>query len=317
MLTIDAETIEKEFSMSDCINTMEKLYRNEDISSGSKSSRSIFRLDEDSVILVMPGFSPSLKRFALKIVTEYKQNPKKYLLPAQGGSTLLMNSENSETLALLDSPAITAIRTGAVSGLATRILARSNSRVMASIGTGQQARSMLEAVMRVRPGIRIIRAFSRSQENSRKFAGEMTVKLGISVEEAETSSIAMKDADIVNVATNSSTPVINWHEIPKGAHINSIGTLPDRRELDEETVSKNSLFVDTREGVLNDAGDVISAIKAGKISENEIRADLSELVRKTVPGRRSDTEVTLFKSVGMALQDVYAANRIYEILSKT
>ena len=317
MLTIDEEMIAKKFSMSDCINAMEDLYRYEDIASGSKSSRSIFRMNEDSVILVMPGFSSRINRFALKIVTEYKQNPRKYLLPAQGGFTLLMNSENSETLAMLDSPAITAIRTGAVSGLATKILARADSQVVASIGTGQQARSLLEAIMAVRPGIRKVRAFSRNQENVKKFAREMTDRLGINVEEVERSSLALKDADIVNVATNSSIPVINWNEIPERAHINSIGTLPDRRELDMETVSKTSLFVDTRDGVLKDAGDVISAIKAGKISENDIRGDLSDLVRKTVPGRQSATEVTLFKSVGMALQDVYAANRIYEILSET
>ena len=122
---------------------------------------------------------------------------------------------------------------------------------------------------------------------------------------------------MVNVATNSSIPVLRWSDLPKGTHINSIGTLPDRQELDLETISNGSLFVDTKEGVLKDAGDVIAGIRAGVISEKSIRGDLSELLRGTVPGRQSDNEVTLFKSVGMALQDVYAANRIYEMLTKT
>src|SRR5580704_5839329 len=112
MIRIDAGTIAQKFKMSECISAMEELYRNEDFA-GSKPSRTVFRVNEDSILLVMPGYSPRLKRFALKIVTEYKENPMKYSLPVQGGSTLLMNSENSDTLALLDSPAITAIRTGA------------------------------------------------------------------------------------------------------------------------------------------------------------------------------------------------------------
>jgi alanine dehydrogenase len=315
MITIDADTIAQRLKMSECIGAMEDLYQNEDFAE-SKTSRTIFHVNEDSVILVMPGYSPRLKRFALKIVTEYKENPTKYSLPVQGGPTLLMNSENSETLALLDSPAITAIRTGAVSGLATKLLSRSDSKVVATIGTGQQARSMLEAVITVRPKITKIRAYSRNRENARRFAGEMSEILGIDVEEVSTSSLALKGADIANVATNSSTPVLKWSDVPRGIHINSVGTLPDRQELDLETVSNSGLFVDTKEGVLKDAGDVIFAIRAAMITEESIIADLSELVRNTTPGRETDSQVTLFKSVGMSLQDVYAANKVHEMIRK-
>ncbi|MFI5421586.1 MAG: ornithine cyclodeaminase family protein, partial [Nitrososphaerales archaeon] len=254
---------------------------------------------------------------AVKIVTEYKDNPRKYSLPVQGGSTILVNSENSENLAILESSSVTAIRTGAVSGLATRLLSRSDSETVGAIGTGHQARSMLEAVLTVRKGIDSVRVYSRNQDNVRKFVKEMSDGWKINVKAVSDSASAIKDADIVNVATNSSTPVLQWKDLQKGTHINSIGTLPDRRELDQETIANSAIFVDTKEGVLKDAGDVIAAIEAGVISKESIKADLSQLVTGTIKGRENNSEVTLFKSVGMALQDVYACNRIYEKVSTT
>jgi len=254
--------------------------------------------------------------FAVKIVTEYKRNPGKYSMPVQGGLTVLMNSRNSSILAMLDSPSITSIRTGAVSGLATKYLSRADSQQVGSIGSGQQARAMLEAVCAVRK-IQRVKVYSRDPKNSNLFAAEMAEKLDIPIEAVTDRKKAAESVDILNVATNSSTPVVNWEEIPENVHINSVGTLPERRELDLDTIVNSELYVDTKEGVLNEAGDVMHAIHSGKLKESDVRADLFQLVTQSCPGRTNETKTTLFKSVGFALQDVYASSRVYHKVSKS
>ena len=300
--------------MRECIAAMEELYLNENL--GVQPLRTVLHVDPDSVILTMPAYSSNLGRFAIKIVTEYRQNPARFSLPVQGGVTVLMDSRNSRVIASFDSPTITAIRTGAVSGLATKYLARENSNSVAVIGSGQQARAILEAVCCVRK-IERASVFSRSQANARQFAKEMAENLGLDILPSEVRPSALKDCDIVIVATNSSSPVIDWREIPAGAHINSVGTLPERRELDSETVRNSSLFVDTREGVLKEAGDVIHAIKNGLVREDHIVGDLKDLITGRVKGRSSENQTTLFKSVGFALQDVYACDHAYRKLNVT
>ncbi|MCL4519257.1 MAG: ornithine cyclodeaminase family protein, partial [Thaumarchaeota archaeon] len=187
------------------------------------------------------------------------------------------------------------------------------STTLADIGSGQQARAILEAVCCVRK-IERASVFSRSQANARQFAKEMGETLGLEILPSEDRPSALKDCDIIIVATNSSSPVIDWREIPSGAHINSVGTLPERREIDSETVRNSSLFVDTKEGVLKEAGDVIHAIKNGMVSEDHIVGDLKDLITGRVKGRSSENQITLFKSVGFALQDVYACDHAYRKL---
>lgn len=311
MMHFDANQIKQSLPMSECINAMEDLYANEEESIEKQPMRTVLRVDQDSVILTMPSLSTKLNRFAVKIVTEYKNNPANFSLPVQGGITVLMDSRNSNVLATFDSPMITAIRTGAVSGLATRYLSRKDSETVAVIGSGQQARSILEAVCCVRQ-IKNALVYSRTMANAVQFTNEMRRTLGISIEAVEDRSSALKNGDIIIVATNSALPVIDWNEIPKGAHINSIGTLPERRELDLESVCNSALFADTREGVLKEAGDVIHAIKIGEVTERHLLGTLSDLIKKKTIGRSSVDQVTLFKSVGFALQDVYACTRVYD-----
>jgi len=309
---ISADQVQSNLMMEECIEAMQELYTNEGSSMSKQPRRIVTAIDSDSVVLTMPAFSRNLGLFAVKIVTEFKKNPEKYSLPIQGGLTVLMNSKNSEILAMLDSPAITAIRTGAVAGLATKILSRANSRSIGSIGSGQQAKTMLEAVCSVRRSIKSAKVYSRNQDNSKRFASEMEKKLGLSIEAVPDRKLATKDADILNVATNSASPVISWEDIMPDTHINSVGTLPDRRELDLETVIRSQLYVDTKEGVLSEAGDVLYAINSGRMEATSIKGDLFELVAD--PGKFSRTnepQVTLFKSVGFALQDIYAGAHVY------
>ena len=299
--------------MAECIDAMEDLYYNEEENISKQPMRTVLHVDHDSVILTMPAFSPRLSRFAVKIVTEYKNNPIKYSLPVQGGATVMMDSRDSSVLATFDSPTITAIRTGAVSGLATKYLARDDSESVAVIGSGQQARTILEAVCCVRK-IRHVSVYSKTYANATQFSNEMQEALGVEIVPFKDRSSALKGSDIIIVATNSALPVVDWNEIPEGAHINSVGTLPDRRELDLETVCNSAIFVDTREGVLKEAGDVINAIQSGRITEEHVIGSLATLTKKESLGRSSSKQVTLFKSVGFALQDVYACERVYRKL---
>ncbi|MDG6995223.1 MAG: ornithine cyclodeaminase family protein [Nitrososphaerota archaeon] len=310
MMHFNGNQIKQSLPMSECIDAMEDLYTNEEENIDRQPMRTVLRVDQDSVILTMPSLSTKLNRFAVKIVTEYKNNPANFSRPVQGGITVLMDSMNSNVLASFDSPMITAIRTGAVSGLATRYLSRKDSKSVAVIGSGQQARTILEAICCVRQ-IKNALVYSRTLGNAVQFANEMRRTLGISVEAVEDRTFALKNSDIIIVATNSAVPVIDWNEIPAGAHINSIGTLPERRELDLETVCNSALFADTKEGVLKEAGDVIHAIKIGKVTERHLLGTLSDLIKENIKGRSSVDQVTIFKSVGFALQDVYACAHVY------
>ena len=172
---INAEEVHANLEMAECINAMEELYSHEESFMIRQPKRVVTHIDDESVILTMPAFSDRLGMFAVKIVTEYKRNPETYSLPVQGGLTVLMNSRNSSILAMLDSPTITSIRTGAVSGLATKYLSRADSEKVGSIGSGQQARAMLEAVCVVRK-IKRAKVYSRDPKNSSLFAAEMSNK---------------------------------------------------------------------------------------------------------------------------------------------
>ncbi len=307
---ISSEQIGSALSISDCIDVMEDLYLKEAGHLADQPPRTLTRIDKDSLILTMPCYSSSIGRFGVKIVSEYRNNPK-YSHPVQGGLIVLIDGNNSKILCLLDSTQITAIRTGAIGGLGAKLLSRKDSKNVAVIGSGLQARTQLEAVSAVRD-VRSAKVYSPNLGHSTLFAKEMSASLGIPVRAFEERSDATKGADIIILATNSSTPVLTWREVVPGCHIHSIGTLPDRREADEDTVCNSLLFADLRQGVLSEAGDVMAAIRSGRISESHIRGDLSELLQKPEIGRKDSTQVTMLKSVGFALQDLYASSFVYD-----
>jgi alanine dehydrogenase len=311
MISIGANEVKKVLSLRECIDLIEDLYRFDSHEINSQPLRTLTRVDEHSVILTMPASSNRIKRFAVKIVTEFSKNPERFSIPSQGGTILLFDLDNGMPLASLDAPAITAIRTGALCGLATKILSRKNSSTVALIGSGQQARTQLEGVCATRK-IKEVKVYSRDFSHAKDLAIQMTPELNIPILAVQERREATGSSDIIIAATNSPVPVIDWVEdVSPGCHINSIGTLPDRRELDSDTIRNAKLFVDLKEGVLKEAGDVMQAIKDNVVEQDHIVADLSELVKHEKIGRENDQEVTLFKSVGFGLLDVYAADFVY------
>jgi ornithine cyclodeaminase len=249
--------------------------------------------------------------YALKEVCVFPGNPKRGL-DTHLGAVILNSGDTGEPLAFMNASAITAIRTAAVSAVATRLLAREDASILAILGAGVQARSHLRALPLVR-NISDIRVYSRDRAKAEALATEPSIRC---VADAES---AVRGADIIVTATSSSEPVLRLEWISPGAHVNAVGSsIASARELDGATVAAASLFVDRRESTVNESGDYLMALREGAIAGPEhIRAELGELLTGTARGRTSDDEITLFKSLGLAIEDLAAAAFLYNEAGRT
>jgi ornithine cyclodeaminase len=225
---------------------------------------------------------------------------------------LLFEAEHGSLVAIMDAASITAIRTAAVSGLATRLLAREGAADVALLGSGVQARTHLEAMRAVRP-VRRVRVWSRNDGAVRAFAERESRRHDIEIEPTRGAREAVHGADIVCTVTASREPVLAGAWLAEGAHVNAVGaSLPFARELDTAAVARGRLYVDRRESALNEAGDFLIAKGEGAIGDDHVVGELGEVLLGRVAGRRTGTEVTIFKSLGLAVEDVAAAGFLYE-----
>ena len=225
----------------------------------------------------------------------------------------LFNVVNGELLALLEADFLGQMRTGAASGIATRYLARSDASTVGIIGTGLQARTQLEAIVAVRRITRI-RAFSRDPERRDRFAREMADRLGVRVLAVNIPEDAVRDNDIVVTATTASEPVLLGRWLKPGMHINAIGAnFPQKRELDEDAVRRASVIAaDSREQSRMEAGDLIFTLRDSGPAWDKV-TELAEIVSGRAPGRTDPAQITLFKSNGIAIEDIVTAARVYEL----
>lgn len=239
---------------------------------------------------VMPAYAGAM---GAKLVTFYPGNQG---IPTHHAVIVLFRAETGEPLAMMDGRLITEMRTAAASAVATQHLARTNSRVLAILGSGVQAQSHLEALRQVRP-MTEVRVWS--PRNARAFAERHGVNAAATPEEA------VRGADVVVVATSATTPVLHGRWLSPGTHVNAVGaTRPNWRELDDDLMARARVFVDSREAALKESGDVMAA--------RAVAAEIGEVVAGGQPGRRSAAEITLFKSVGVAVEDVASAALVYE-----
>jgi ornithine cyclodeaminase/alanine dehydrogenase-like protein (mu-crystallin family) len=261
------------------------------------------------------GLMPSYKAgdhaaFGLKAICVMPGNPAKGKDAHQGG-VLLFSGETGELLAMMNASAITSIRTAAVSGVATDLLAREDARNLAIIGTGVQARSHLAAMSAVR-SIKRCRVASRQVEHARKFAEEMRHEFPFPIEPVDSVEDALQDADLIVTATSAAEPIVRREWISSGAHLNLVGACtPKTREVDSRTMAASTLFVDRRESTLNEAGDYLLALEDGAIAPDHIRAEIGEVLIGEKAGRTSTEEITLFKSLGIGIEDLTAAEHLY------
>jgi ornithine cyclodeaminase len=260
---------------------------------------------------LMPSYrSGERAGYGVKTVCFFPGNPARGLDSHQG-SVMLFSGETGELRALMNASAITAIRTAAVSGVATRLLARENAGELAIIGTGVQARAHIEAMACVR-AIKVARVASFTYANAQKFAEDFGSRYSFPIEAVESVEAAVRGADIVVTATTAAEPILQREWISPGTHLNVVGSsIPSTREVDSATVAAASLFVDRRESTINEGGDYLFALRDGAIGPDHIKAEIGELLIGAKPGRTTLDEITLFKSLGLAIEDLASADYLY------
>ena len=317
VLILDQSAVRQLLPMHACIelmaDTLAALARGETF----QPLRSIVRLPDGRGLLgMMPGYLPSLGALGTKILTVFLANHgTKY--DSHQGAVLLFEAEHGSLKAILDASTVTAIRTAAVSGLATRLLARKDATELAILGAGVQAITHLEAMLAVR-SIRRVRVWTRTAAHAQEFAARAATQHGIQAVAALTAETAVRGADIVCTVTSSKDPVLQGAWLTPGTHVNAVGSsVATSRELDTEAVRRSRLFVDRRESTLNEAGDFLTAKKEGVVDDSHILGEIGEIVIRRVKGRTAPDDITLFKSLGLAIEDVASAQFAYDRALKT
>jgi ornithine cyclodeaminase/alanine dehydrogenase-like protein (mu-crystallin family) len=304
VLILSERDVEELLTMEACIGVMEEALSAAARGEVHNPLRQVIRPPGASGFLgLMPAYRGGERPlYGLKEVCVFPGNPARGL-DTHLGAVLLHDGETGELLAAVNAAAVTAIRTAAVSAVATKLLARPESTVLAILGAGAQARSHLKAMRLVRP-IRKVKVFSRSRAKA--------LALG-DVEVVDSAQEAVRDADLIVTATAAREPILRREWIRDGAHINAVGSsIATARELDSATVAAASLWVDRRESTVNEAGDYLFALREGAIGEGHIRGELGELLIGAAVGRTSPNEITLFKSLGIAIEDLASAAFLYD-----
>lgn len=265
---------------------------------------------------MMPAYRAAPRAlFSLKALCVFADNPARGL-DSHLGPVLVYDGDTGQLRGLVNAAAITAIRTAAVSGVATDLLARPEADDLAVIGSGVQARSHVEAIQHVRR-IKRLRIAGRSPERLGAFADWVRERYDFPVEVCTTVKAAIADASIITTVTNAKEPIVEGSWVAQGAHLNVVGSsVATAREVDGATMAASSLYVDRAESTVNEGGDYLFALREGAIREGHIRGELGELLIGSKPGRRTPTEITLFKSLGLAVEDLAAADHVLEKAAK-
>lgn len=309
LLIINAAEVRELLTTGECIEVMAHAMRAYSGGTVTSPSRIIAALDSGKdFFILMPGELHSPPVYGAKIVSLHPANPDQGR-PAVQGFVTLFDHETGEPTALVDGAAITSVRTAAASALATRELARVDAASHGILGTGVQAASHLRSINRVRNIERVL-IWGRNGEKARHLAGQFTESTGISSRAVEDPA-QVAGCDVVSVVTNSPDPVLLGRWLRQGAHVNLVGAHEaEHREADSEAVVNAAVYVDSRHGALREAGDILIPISEGKMTENDIAGEIGEVLLGTAPGRQSDREITLYKSLGIVAQDLFAAQHV-------
>jgi ornithine cyclodeaminase len=302
--------------MHECIDAMADAFRALAMGDAVLPLRQVVSLrGSPNLLALMPGqlgvSSRERSAVGAKVITVFPGNDATPL-DSHLGVVLLFEAEMGRLLAIIDASSVTAIRTAAVSGVATKLLSNPDAGDLAILGAGVQAMTHLEAMRSVRT-LRRVRVWSRTAARGAKFAEKAHQKFGVAVEVSASAEACVRAADLVCTVTASREPVLRGAWIPDGAHVNAVGAaLPTARELDSEAVTRSRVFVDRRESALAEAGDILIPMSEGVINADHIRGDLGAVLMGAAEGRASPRDITLFKSLGLAIEDLAAARHIYE-----
>src|SRR5580704_9141854 len=304
-LLLTENDVRELLTMPDAIAAVEEVMRRQASGQAIVHPRHRLELPDKGFLHYMAGADITAGLVGMKLYTSV-HGALRFLVP-------LYRSATGELLALIEGERLSVMRTGAASGVATRYMAREDANTLAVIGSGLQARGQVEAVAAVR-NLTGVRVFSRDAERREQFANEMEDMLEISVIPVESAAAAVHNADIIVTATTAHKPVVEGAWIAPGTHINAIGAnFPQKRELDDAAVARaNRIAVDFIEEAKIEAGDLIQAFAADPSRWNSVR-ELSQIIAGNFPGRENANEVTLFKSSGIAIWDIAAAGKVYEL----
>ena len=314
-LFINKEKIASLLPMEECIEVMEKMFRSLTAGECLQPLRNIMRLPDGSGVLgMMPGHAAKLGVMGIKVISVFHAN-KEAGFPSHQGIIMLFDAKNGQPLMLFDALEITAIRTAAASAVATKLLSRDNSSTLAIIGSGEQAKRHIEAMLLVR-NIQQINLWSRDENNAKHLVNELSAEYNLPVHIKKNVQQAVEHADIICTVTASKEPVVMGDWISAGSHINAVGSsTPFSRELDTTAIARSKLFTDRYESIFNEAGDFLIPKKEGAVTDDHVKAEIGEVLSGTKKGRENDEEITVFKSLGIAAEDIFSAYHIYEKLN--
>lgn len=313
MRLLTRSDVQRALSMREAVEIIKRAFA--ELSTGKAESplrAAVAQPKHDGVTLFMPAYLGESDALAVKIASIHNRNPERGL-PRINALVVAIDPATGQPLAAMEGGYLTALRTGAASGAATDLLARADAETVAIIGAGRQARTQLLAVAAVRP-IKRAWIYSRRRESSEELIAEMQPQLeSIELLVAGSPSEAVREADVICAATNSSLPVFSGEDLKPGAHVNGTGSYThEMQEVDFATLRRASkIVVDERKAALAEAGDLIVAINRGEIRVEDIYAELGEIAAGLKPGRQRKDEITYFKSVGNAVQDAAVAQAIY------
>ena len=310
MIILSAEHISQALSMKEAIQAVEDGFTKLSLNKVLMPQRTTLTFNN-----VWHGIMPCIllneEKLSIKLVSVAPDNKLKGL-PTTSAQLALIDAHTGQLLALMEATLLTAMRTGAASAIATKYLALKNIESLGIIGAGFQARFQLKAIREVRAFKRAL-VFDVVKRAAEKFANEMSKELGLDIMAVDSAKQVASKSEVIVTATTSKTPVLLGEWVNEGVHVNAIGAhTPDARELDDDLIMKSKLVVDQREACLREAGDLIIPISKGLFSQDKIYAELGEITSGSKPGRTTDDEITVFKSVGLAVQDAAVAKVAYE-----
>ncbi len=313
---LSGEDVRKALPMRQAVETIQKAFAQLSTGEADVPLRTGLPVPRhNGITLIMPGYLAGDDQLAVKIVSVFNDNPAKGL-PLIHAVVVVVDAETGAPAAIMDGTYLTALRTGAASGAATNLLARQDSHTAAIFGAGAQARTQLEAVQAVRP-IQEAWVYDLDPQRARAYVAEMSQALSLEIHIASSPAEALQQADVICTATTATSPVFNDADLKAGAHINAVGAYtPKMQEIPAETVQRSKVVIDHHQASMAEAGDLLIPLKQGLISKDDIYAELGEIAAGLKPGRQSPQEITFFKSVGVAVQDVAAANAVLQAARK-
>lgn len=311
MIILNEGEVEELLSMEACIAVMEQTFADWATGAAVQPLRTAIPIAPTKVFGLMPAHLRKSGVVGAKVITVYPENHAMGM-PSHQGVVLVFNQEDGRLQAVVDGTSITAVRTAAVSAVATRLLARQDASTLAILGSGAQAKSHLEAMLLVRP-IRHVKVWSRNRDHADRFAEEMRARFTPSIETCSTVSDAVAGADVICTVTSANQPILDDAFVTPGVHINAVGACQkDERELTSNLVAQSEFYVDSLEAAMHEAGDYLFPLAEGRIGEKHIRGELGDVLLGNIPARQHADSVTVFESLGLAVEDLAVARFLYE-----